>query len=618
MLYVFRDIFRDIYSLDTHIYSLDTHIYSHISIDNTHDILASELVPGDVILLTVGDRIPADCRLLESVRLSVDESNLTGETHAVEKHHATCAHPSPNLSRSHHNSRTLADDRPNVVYMGTLVSTGHARALVIGTGRNSEFGAVFDVMQTVEERRTPLQHRMDTLGKHLSLASLGVISVIVFLGVLVQGQGLLSMFQIGVSLAVAAIPEGLPICVTVTLALGVMRMATKHAIVKKLPTVESLGCVQVICVDKTGTMTENQMTVVELVLPRDVVEISAAAAGGTKKLNSPPMMRIQISGTGYRVQEGVDRVTYRGVPVTLDENEDGSSSHRDIVQMIRVAALCCNATLDPETGTVLGLPTEGAIVALSLKIGFQKVSHRYSRMDEIPFTSEQKWMAISSRDNLTGVITWCMKGTVETIVPRCSQMQNHMGCYERFDAQAQASVLQVARDMAKKGLRVLAVAFGPEFMNDNNDHNMIFGGLVGILDPPRAGVDRAISRLRDSGIRTVMITGDAQETAVAIATKINILSREDCEGVLSGAQVDTMSLEDLSARVSTTSVFYRTCPRHKLKIVRAFQEAGCVVAMTGDGVNDAPALKASDIVRVSVVGAKLSLTCHVYIFMCIL
>lgn len=541
----------------------------------TTDVFAKELVPGDIILVSVGDRVPADARLLEAVDLEVDESNLTGETLPVAKH--TCA-----IENGH--AHPIAE-RKNIVYMGTLVRAGRGRAVVFGTGARTEFGLVFEVMHKVEERKTPLQNSMDALGKHLSMFSLSIIAVIVMIGIL-QGKGLLSMLQIGVSLAVAAIPEGLPICVTVTLAFGVMKMAKRHAIVKKLPAVEALGCINVICADKTGTITTNKMEVIEIFAPFESVYAEVNGVGQRRSAAS------SSASSGSRraaaVAAGIpSHVTVRGEPVT-------ESSHPHVYHCLLTGALCNNAVIT--NGEVIGQATEGAVLVCSQKVGVTPdVLRGFSRVSEVPFSSDKKWMAVCCEHN--GFRKWYLKGMTEAILARCDKIEDNCGRLKDMAAADRERIQHEAHLMASRGLRVLALAFG-----DHADRGMVFAGLVGISDPPRAEVEKAIMELALSGVKTVMLTGDSKETAIAIATKVGIITPDDLESsetpedvAVSGAELEAMDMLELEKRILKTCVFYRTVPHHKLKIVRAFQEAGLQVAMTGDGVNDAPALKAADI-----------------------
>ncbi|KAL4130426.1 hypothetical protein PRIC2_006423 [Phytophthora ramorum] len=541
------------------------------------DMLAKELVPGDIVVVDVGDRVPADARLVEAVELEVDESNLTGENAPVAK--ITGA-----IADSHLHP---VAERKNVIYMGTLVRAGRGRAVVVGTGSRTEFGQVFDVVHKVEERKTPLQNSMDTLGKHLSMFSLSVIAVIVVIGV-IQHKGMLTMLQIGVSLAVAAIPEGLPICVTVTLAFGVMKMAKRHAIVKKLPAVEALGCINVVCVDKTGTITTNKMEVIEIFVPFETV---TAAVNGIGERVRSPSQTLDMPKKSAR-----SAVTMRGEPVTEE-------SHPHVYHCLLSGALCNNATIvDRE---VLGQATEGAVLLCAQKVGITpSVIQQFRRVSEVPFSSEKKWMAVCCEPPMGGPSRWYLKGMTEAILSRCDKIEDNCGREKEMTPGDRERIFVASQQMAARGLRVLALSFG-----EHSDRGMVFAGLVGISDPPRAEVEKSVLELSLSGVKTVMLTGDSKETAIAIATKVGIISNDhfgsvECDDerikavdelVISGQELEIMEMMELEQRILKTCVFYRTSPRHKLKIVRAFQEAGLMVAMTGDGVNDAPALKAADI-----------------------
>ncbi|GMF13767.1 unnamed protein product [Phytophthora lilii] len=540
------------------------------------DMLAKELVPGDIVVVDVGDRVPADARLIEAVDLEVDESNLTGENAPVPK--ITGA-----IADSH--LHPIAE-RKNVIYMGTLVRAGRGRAVVVGTGSRTEFGKVFDVVHKVEERKTPLQNSMDTLGKHLSMFSLAVIAVIVVVGV-IQHKGILTMLQIGVSLAVAAIPEGLPICVTVTLAFGVMKMAKRHAIVKKLPAVEALGCINVVCVDKTGTITTNKMEVIEIFVPFE--SVTADVNGVGERERSP-------SQTDLLKKSARSSVTMRGEPVTEE-------SHPHVYHCLLSGALCNNATI--VDGEVLGQATEGAVLLCAQKVGITpSVIQQFRRVSEVPFSSEKKWMAVCCEPPTGGPSRWYLKGMTEAILSRCDKIEDNCGREKEMTPGDRERIFVASQQMAARGLRVLALSFG-----EHSDRGMVFAGLVGISDPPRAEVEKSVLELSLSGVKTIMLTGDSKETAIAIATKVGIISNDnfgsvDCDDerskavdelVISGQELEIMDMVELEQRILKTCVFYRTSPHHKLKIVRAFQEAGLMVAMTGDGVNDAPALKAADI-----------------------
>ncbi|XP_061650566.1 calcium-transporting ATPase type 2C member 1 [Phyllopteryx taeniolatus] len=508
-------------------------------------MLARELVPGDTVCLAVGERVPADLRLFEASDLSVDESSLTGETAPCAKSTA----PQPATGNGDIASRG------NVAFMGTLVRCGKAKGIVIGTGENSEFGEVFKMMQAEEAPKTPLQKSMDLLGKQLSLYSFGIIGVIMLVGWL-QGKRVMDMFTIGVSLAVAAIPEGLPIVVTVTLALGVMRMVKKRAIVKKLPIVETLSCCNVICSDKTGTLTKNEMTVTQMF--------------------TSDGLHAEVTGVGYN---GAGEVLVDGEIVH-------GFSHPSLSKIVEVGCVCNDSVI--RNGTLLGRPTEGALVALAMKMGLEGVQQEYVRLEEYPFTSDKKWMAVRcvhrTQQDKAGVLF--VKGAYERVIRFCGSY-NGRGGARPLDQQHLELYLQQISYMGSAGLRVLAFASGHEM------GTLTFLGLVGIIDPPRSGVKEAVSTLIASGVAIKMITGDSQETAASIAGRLGLWSKGgEC---LSGEEVDRLDLQQLSQIVPRISVFYRASPRHKLKIVKSLQNTGAVVAMTGDGVNDAVALKAADI-----------------------
>ncbi|KAM8967063.1 calcium-transporting ATPase type 2C member 1 [Pelodytes ibericus] len=507
--------------------------------------LARDLVPGDTVCLTVGDRVPADLRLFEAMDLSVDESSLTGETAPCSKSTA----PQPAANNGDLTSRS------NIAFMGTLVRCGKAKGIVIGTGENSEFGEVFKMMQAEEAPKTPLQKSMDILGKQLSLYSFGIIGVIMLVGWL-QGKHILDMFTIGVSLAVAAIPEGLPIVVTVTLALGVMRMVKKRAIVKKLPIVETLGCCNVICSDKTGTLTKNEMTVTHIFTSDGI--------------------HAEVTGVGYN----------RFGEVIHDGDIIHGFCNPSISKVVEAGCVCNDAEI--RNNTLMGKPTEGALIALSMKMGLDALRHDYIRKAEYPFSSEQKWMAVRCvhRTQQDRPETCFMKGAYEQVIRYCTTY-NSKGQTLHLTQQQRELYHQETAYMGTAGLRVIALASGPEL------GQLTFLGLVGIIDPPRTGVKEAITALIRSGVAIKMITGDSQETAIAIASRLGFYSKGFQS--LSGEEVDTLDIQQLSQIVSKVSVFYRASARHKLKIVKSLQNIGAVVAMTGDGVNDAVALKAADI-----------------------
>ncbi|KAK5921635.1 hypothetical protein CgunFtcFv8_018984 [Champsocephalus gunnari] len=512
---------------------------------NLEHRLARELVPGDTVCLSVGERVPADLRLVEASDLCVDESSLTGETSPCSK--STLPQPA--------SSNGDIASRSNIAFMGTLVRCGRAKGIVIGTGENSEFGEVFKMMQTEEAPKTPLQKSMDLLGKQLSLYSFGIIGVIMLVGWL-QGKKLLDMFTIGVSLAVAAIPEGLPIVVTVTLALGVMRMVKKRAIIKKLPIVETLGCCNVICSDKTGTLTKNEMTVTQLF--------------------TSDGLHAEVTGVGYN-GEG---------DVLVDGEIVHGFSCPSVSRIVEVGCVCNDSVIRNQN--LLGRPTEGALIALAMKMGLEGLQQDFVRLEELPFSSEQKWMSVRCvhRTLQDKPAVYFLKGAYEQVIRLCS-CYNSRGSSLPLTHQQRELYQQQISYMGSAGLRVLGFASGSEL------GSLTFLGLVGIIDPPRSGVKEAIGKLISSGVAIKMITGDSQETAVSIASRLGLYSKGS--RCLSGDEVDHLDLQQLSSIVSRIAVFYRASPRHKLKIVKSLQNIGAVVAMTGDGVNDAVALKAADI-----------------------
>jgi len=580
--------------------------------------LGQDLVSGDLVLLATGDRVPADCRVVDSVELIVDESCLTGENHPVAKTGEGLAlGKNPPLTH-----------QQNVVFAGTLVNAGRGRALVIAVGEATEFGKVATELSEVNSRKSPLQLKIDELGKRLATLSSIAIAVVALAG-WVLGRELLETLTVAVSLAVAAIPEGLPICVTVTLALGVLRMARRNAIVKKLPVVESLGCATAVASDKTGTLTQNEMTA------------RAAFVLGL------PQCQFAFTGVGYQASSGK-------LVVSNFEQDDkssrvvqpGSPERAALEPLLHAACLCNNANLfesvdysvvEGHTGAALsGQPTELALLAAAAKAGIVDPRPQYHRLQEIPFTSDRKRMEVRARPvggshvceafkkssmvgspdtrrpSVDGSL-YFVKGMPEKVLGECIAYGLVDGSTEPLLEEERAKVLSQSRQMAASGLRVLALAYGQAL------GHLTFAGIVGMEDPPREGVACCVRQLRRGGVKVMMVTGDSKETALAIAERCGILGNEyeddpdltdlllasnmrsssDLElGVsqaLSGAELDAIPSHNLAQSISGVRVFYRVVPRHKLAIVRALQELGDIVAMTGDGVNDATALKGADI-----------------------
>lgn len=527
--------------------------------DGREDVFeAKYLVPGDLVKLGTGDRVPADIRLLTSLDVCVDESSLTGETEPVSKHcdpiHSQTVHIGPSQMK-------------NIVFMGTMISTGHGTGLVVATGEKTQFGQVFRMMSEEESPTTPLQNSMNTLGKQLSAYSFVVIVLIMIAGLL-QGKEILSMFNIGVSLAVAAIPEGLPIVTTVTLALGVMRMAKRQAIVKKLPTVEALGCVNVICSDKTGTITCNQMTVTTVV---------TAAAD-----------RVKVSGMGYTTQGRCDVIDSQNCEGTL----------ADLHAVAQICCLCNNANIGGEV--LRGQPTEGALLTLAGKITPQDFNVKYPRKREIPFNHDTKSMSVicESLEN-PGTEVEFLKGALESVLARCSLYLHHGMVHPISGSNVVTQMLDACQELGQQGLRVIALARSGPGDEGSGSSDMVLVGLAAMQDPPRHRVPDSIQILANSGVRTLMLTGDAKETAIAIGKQIGLVQQScplDGRGVaVAGAEIDRLGEEDMRSLVKAASVFYRVTPRHKVRIVKALQWHGFIVAMTGDGVNDGVAVKSADV-----------------------
>ena len=495
-----------------------------------------ELVPGDIVVIETGDSVPADLRLVESSNLKVQESALTGESVPVEKDADAIVDADAPIG-----------DRINMAYSSCSVIYGHGKGIVTAIGGKTEVGKIASMIQSVPDIRTPMQIRLDKLGKTLAIICLAVCVVIMVIG-LCYGRGIMDMFMTAVSLAVAAIPEGLPAVSTVVLALGVQRIAKKNAIVRNLPSVETLGSTTVICSDKTGTLTQNRMTVTE----------------------------IYVAGHSYETDE--DNILIR--------------------EMLKMSILANDATFNTEK-TAIGDPTETALLDVGMKYGIDKtiLDVDMPRIAEIPFDSERKLMTTVHRSDSEEYII-AVKGGLDEILNCCTRIND--GTEVRpLTEEDKNDILKANFDMASKALRVLAICC--KSLNEIPDtitsatleNELIFLGMVGMIDPPREEAEEAVRRCKEAGIKPVMITGDHKITATAIAKSLGIITTEDC--VLTGTDVEMMDDEQLKQLAGNVSVFARVAPEHKVRIVRAFQSRGNVVAMTGDGVNDAPALKLADI-----------------------
>ena len=496
---------------------------------------AAELVPGDVILLAAGDRVQADCTIIEG-ELRMDESMLTGESQVV------------NRSAAH------------TLHAGTIVTYGRGTGVVTETGMKTSFGRIAAMVQA-EERKTPLQKRLAQLAKYLGIGALA-ICIIVFITGIMRGILAGEMFLAAVSLAVAAVPEGLPAVVTITLALGVQRMVRKNAIIRKLQAVETLGCATVICTDKTGTLTQNEMTV--------------------RKIYTDDTS-IEVTGEGYEP-----------LGEFRSEKEINKESLRFLLQ---IGALCNDSSLMQDGGgdwKILGDPTEGSLVVAAAKadINKQELAGRYPRVSEVPFDSDRKYMTtIHSVHDVPemgdSAYLACVKGALDSVLGMCSHIHKDGGVV-RMEAGDVDAIRQIHGDMTVHALRVLALAYKPLDEAEWHEHDLVFAGMAGMIDPPRAGVKEAIDTCKKAGITTVMITGDDRDTARAIALDLGIIDLEHPGKIATGADLDAGTGQD-------ALVYARTSPAHKVQIISALQDQGKIVAMTGDGVNDAPALKMADI-----------------------
>ncbi len=567
---------------------------------HVREISARELVPGDIVLLEAGGLVPADGRLLESVNLRVQEAALTGESEPVDKD------PSALVEKD-----LLLADRRNMVYMGTVVTYGRGMAVVTETGMRTELGRIAEMIQTVEREPTPLQRRLEQLARGLAVAALAIVTVVFVLGVL-RGEDVELMFLTAISMAVAAVPEGLPAVVTIALALGAQRMLKRHALIRKLPAVETLGSVTVICSDKTGTLTENRMTVT-------VLDVAGRTVSLTELFQRDRSVWME-PGNPHPVAEAppLQRATVAETPVAqLDPS---------LRLLLMGAALCNDVILEPAddgSGTLraVGDPTEAALVVAAAQCGLLKpeLERALPRVAEAPFTSERKRMTTIHKlvgDGFLELVTWnpqpyvaFTKGAVDGLLEVSSQVWVD-GHSEPLDEEWRQRI-QAANDrLAQNGMRVLGVAFRPleslpdEVGEETLERDLIFVGLAGMIDPPRPEVKEAVQTCKTAGIRPVMITGDHPLTAQHIARELSIAT----DGrVLTGRELARMSVEELEAVVEEVAVYARVSPEHKLKIVQALQDKGHIVAMTGDGVNDAPALKKADIgVAMGITGTDVS------------
>jgi P-type Ca2+ transporter type 2C len=527
-------------------------------------IPARELVPGDRIELEAGDNIPADARLIQGFSFRVQEASLTGESSPVEKDPGCVLKPTTPLG-----------DRRNMAHLGTVAAAGKAGAVVTATGMRTELGRIAGLLERHEPEPTPLQRRLTELGRVLIVVCLAIVAL-VFALQLLRGGEVAEVFLVSVSLAVAAVPEGLPAVVTIALALGLQRMVKRNALVRKLPSVETLGSVTVICTDKTGTLTRNEMTVREIV------------AGG---------QRFQVTGVGYAprgqfLKGAADAAGAESRPVS-------PADEADLLRALTIVARCNSARVMPvgndvDAWKVIGDPTEGALIVAALKGGIEGANEPQHLRYEIPFDSSRKAMSVVVADR-TGAAMMYTKGAPEVVLKKCVA-ELREGQVQPLTPDRREAILAENSEMSSRALRVLGLAYreGPEGVAGGyEERNLVFAGLIGMIDPPREEVKAAVRTCRAAGIRPVMITGDHPRTALAVAHELGMAGAAD--RAVTGQELDAFSDDNLAEQVEQIAVYARVSAEHKMRVVQAWKRRGQVVAMTGDGVNDAPAVKAADI-----------------------
>lgn len=522
-------------------------------------IPSKDLVPGDVVIFEAGDVIPADVRIIESANLKIEEASLTGESVPSEKDATAILTGEVGIG-----------DRINMAYMSTVVTYGRGRGIVVDTGAQTEMGKIADKIQEIDNENTPLQNKLNQLGKWLGIICI-LVCVLVFIVGLLRGGNLLEMFMTAVSLAVAAIPEGLSAVVTIVLALGMKRMVGRNAIIKKLLAVETLGCVDVICSDKTGTLTQNEMTVKKIYTYGTIYE---------------------VTGQGYNP---AGEFITRGATINPKDYDE-------LKMFLPAGVLCNDASVEKkEDGSwgILGDPTEGAFTVAGLKGGYsrEEMNSKYPRIAEIPFDSERKMMSTFHSNFVDGIISFT-KGAPDIVLDRCTKILVNGRPLDLTD-KMRKEITKANSSFANEALRVLACAYREypalpdKITSEAVEKDMIFIGLMGMIDPARPEAKDAIITCKKAGIKPVMITGDHRDTAVAIAKDLHLM--EEGDGVLSGGEIDALSDVEFAKAVETTSVYARVSPENKVRIVETLRKNGHIASMTGDGVNDAMALKKADI-----------------------
>ena len=499
---------------------------------------SDQLVPGDIVLLEAGNIVPADLRLIEIASLQIEEAGLTGESVPVDKELTILEDVKAGIG-----------DRTNMAFMNSNVTYGRGEGVVVGTGMSTEVGHIAEMLASTEETMTPLQNNLNRLGKYLTVAIL-VIAVVMFVVGMLNGREWLDMLLTSISLAVAAIPEGLPAIVTIILALGTQKMAKRKALVRKLPAVETLGSTDIICSDKTGTLTMNKMT--------------------------------------------VEKMYFNG---KIQDNEEPIDMQTPVLRSMVYA----NDTQISGDGTLIGDPTETALIQFALNKGVDVVAalKKEPRVAEVPFDSERKLMSTVHKQE-DGKFLIAAKGAPDELLKRCTQIDRN-GTIEPLDEETKQAILDMNHDLATQALRVLSMAYKvvdnmpTDISSAGLEQELVYAGMTGMIDPEREEAKDAVRVAREAGIRPIMITGDHRDTAEAIAKRLGILEEQQKDGVITGAELDEISDADFATRVKDYSVYARVSPQHKVRIVKAWQKAGKIVAMTGDGVNDAPALKTADI-----------------------
>ena len=534
-------------------------------------ILAGQLVPGDIILLYTGDKVPADARLIEAHNLKVEEAALTGESTAVDK--TTPAIP----------DNAQLNDRRNMVYTGTIIAYGRAKALVATTGMQTEFGKIAQMVQAAPTEETPLERRMASVGKLIGIFAVVICIGVATVGIVVEKRPIIDMILWAVSLAVAAVPEALPAIVTGALAVGMYRMAKVNTVVKRLPAVETLGSTSVICSDKTGTLTKGEMTVQRIYTNNTA---------------------IKVTGIGY-APEG-----------KFEEENKSITPDAQLIELLKIASLCNDSALEKDEQTkkwtVKGDPTEGALIVAAAKAGIskQELDQQKPRIAEIPFSSERKRM--TTIHNAGNKKIAYMKGAPEIVIEKCTQILLD-GKVQKLTQEQCTELHKVIEAMALQALRNLGFAYkelpqSTTTFDETIEEGFIFVGITGMIDPPRSEVKDAIAICKKAGIRVIMITGDHKLTAIAVAKELNLLGENDAEGkVLTGAELEAMTDQQLFDVVENVVIYARVAPEHKMRIVKAWKQKDQVVAMTGDGVNDAPALKMADIgIAMGITGTEVT------------